>query len=610
MSGAVLIALSAPAFAQGPQNEDEIIVTGLRAVATEDVTSSVSILDEDDLDIRNSPFLVDQLRAVPGIGVSRSGAVGGLTQLRLRGAEANHTLVLLNGIEISDTTTGETDFGLWSGLGAQRIEIARGEQSALYGSDAIGGVISITTGGEGINASAEYGARNTLRGEIGYHGQTGALTFGLSGAGFTTDGVDTSGSGGDLDGSESYSISGNAALTLSPSTSLNAFTSYRITDFEFDGFLSDADNHTDAAQFLTALTLTGKTDRIDHIVRANYSRINRENFTADIVSSETIGQRTKLSYSPSVDFGDETQGVTLSALAEYESENYERVDSNTLFGDPNQNVSLNSFALGGEARGRFRDFAINGSLRFDDNDARFDDATTWRIGAAYNIAKGGKLRGSIGTGIKNPTFTEVFGFTPANFVGNPDLKPERSQSWEIGYDHSFENFEASVTYFSAKLEDEIFTDFSGFPFTARNRIGKSQREGFELSGNWQLSPALSLMGSASKIDSKADDDSDEIRVPNWTGSVSLNWQSQSKDGLRAGLAADYVGVQDDFNFAAFPATRVELGSYILLSATAQYPISEKLALTLRGENLLDEKTVDVFGSNRPGAGVFIGFKVQ
>ena len=95
--------------------------------------------------MRDAPFIVDQLRAVPGLGVSRNGAVGGLTQVRIRGAEANQTLVLVDGIEVSDPVTGETDFGLWSGLDAGRIEVLRGEQSALYGSEAIGGVVNIVT---------------------------------------------------------------------------------------------------------------------------------------------------------------------------------------------------------------------------------------------------------------------------------------------------------------------------------------------------------------------------------------------------------------------------------------------------------------------------------
>ena len=189
LTGAASLVFSSIAHAQilnNSNNQDEIIVTGLRAVPLTDVTSSVSILDAETLAIRNSPFIADQLRAVPSVGISRNGSLSGLTQIRIRGAEANHTLVLLNGIEVSDANNGETDFGLWSGLNVERIEVARGEQSAIYGSDAIGGVISLSTGGQGFEAAAEYGSFDTYRAQAGYHGQVEGLTYGLSGSGFST----------------------------------------------------------------------------------------------------------------------------------------------------------------------------------------------------------------------------------------------------------------------------------------------------------------------------------------------------------------------------------------------------------------------------------------
>ncbi|MEP1230917.1 MAG: TonB-dependent receptor [Litorimonas sp.] len=612
---AIIPAATLAAFAQSPDNpiEDEIIVTGLRSVPLSDITSSVSILDIESLNIRNSPFVVDQLRAIPSVAVSRSGSLSGLTQVRIRGAEANHTLVLLNGIEVSDPNTGETDFGLWSGLNVQRIEVARGEQSALYGSDAIGGVVSITTGGEGFNAFGEYGSFDTFRGHAGYQGQVQGLSYGISGAGFTTDGVDTSGvDGGERDGSESYSVSANAALEFNPDVTLSGFTSYRDSQIEFDGFFGD---NTDATQIITALTLDAQTGLVNHIARVNYTRVNRENFSGDIFNNETIGERTKFSYSPSINFGSDKQGVTLSALAESENEDFERIDTNVAFGDPNQIASFDSFGVGGEIRGRFNGFVVNGSVRHDDNDNQFDNATTWRLGAAYNFGFGGKLRGSIGEGVKNPTFVELFGFAPANFIGNPDLVPERSQSWEIGYDQTYGNFNASITYFNADLEDEIFTNFGVFPFTAGNRIGDSERDGFEVSAGWQATDAISLSGFASQIDSTNDSGVDEIRVPEWTGSASASWESQTIEGFRIGLALDFVGEQLDTDFSTFdPVTfaspDVPLDSYFLFSATAEYPVTDNLSLTLRGENLFDETVTDVFGSNQPGAGVFIGFRIR
>jgi len=616
LTAALLPLTALTAQAQNTINDldDEIIVTGLRAVPAADITSSVSVLDIDDLNIRNSPFIVDQLRAVPSVAVSRGGSLSGLTQIRIRGAEANHTLVLLNGVEVSDPNNGETDFGLWSGLNVQRIEVARGEQSALYGSNAIGGVISITTGGEGFTALGEYGSFDTFRGHAGYQGQVEGLSYGISGSGFTTDGVDTSGvEDGERDGSTSYSFGTNGALEFSPNATLSGFTSYRETEVEFDSFFGG--DNTDAQQFITALTFDGQTGPVNHIARANYSRVSRENFSGDIFSNETIGERTKASYSPSVDFGDKRQGVTISGLAEIENEDYERIDTNVAFGDPNQNVSFDSFALGGEIRGRFNGFAVNGSLRHDDNDGQFENATTWRIGAAYNLSFGGKIRGSIGEGVKNPTFTELFGFAPANFVGNPNLVPEKSQSFEVGYDQNFGPFNASITYFSAELEDEIFTNFGVFPFTADNREGDSERDGIEVAANWQINEAFSVAGFVSQIDSTNDSGVDEIRVPEWTGSASVNWESPTKEGFRIGVAADFVGEQLDTDFSIFdPVTfqspDVPLDSYILLSATAEYPVTENFSLTLRGENLFDETITDVVNTNQPGAGVFFGFKLR
>jgi vitamin B12 transporter len=156
LAGGALGAL-APAFAQEEDEVtrlDPVTIVGLRPVAKEDATVSVTVLDRNALAVRDSPLLSDQLRAVPGLGVSRNGAAGGLTQVRLRGAEANQTLVLVDGIEVSDPVTGETDFGLWSGLDAGRIEVLRGEQSALFGSEAIGGVINVVTNKEAGLAAA------------------------------------------------------------------------------------------------------------------------------------------------------------------------------------------------------------------------------------------------------------------------------------------------------------------------------------------------------------------------------------------------------------------------------------------------------------------------
>ena len=177
---------------------DPVEVTGLRPVEADQATVSVSVLTADELAVRASPNPAYQLRGVPGAAVSRSGSLGGLTQVRFRGAEANHTLVLFEGIEISDPVNGDTDFGLLTALPVGRIEVLRGASSSVHGSDAIGVVVSIDAArAAGVSGFAEGGSFGTGQGALGWRGDA----FGGVISGLTTDGVDAAGTGGEKDGS-------------------------------------------------------------------------------------------------------------------------------------------------------------------------------------------------------------------------------------------------------------------------------------------------------------------------------------------------------------------------------------------------------------------------
>ena len=616
--GAAMLACASPAFGQETTDahQETVTVTGLRAVRAQDVTASVTVIDADELAIRDAPFLADVLRAAPATGVSRSGALGGLTQVRIRGAEANHTLVLIDGIEASDPTTGETDFGLWSGLDIARIEVARGEQSALYGSDAIGGVIEVSTGTLGLQAAAETGSFATTRGMISYGAESERAALGFALSGFTTDGVDTSGTGGEKDGSDNASLIVRGGVSLGDDWSLRGLARYGEstvafdTDLDFDGALDNADLETESEQVLVGASLSGGTGRVSHLARASYSEVTRDNFADGAFTDSTTGQRTKLSYSPSILFGTAGAPHTLSGLLEYENEDYERVSLDTAFGDPNQSQSFESIGIAGEYRFSSGPWAFNASARYDDNNGRFDDATTWRVGAARTFDFGGRVRASMGRGVKNPTFTELFGYYPGTFTGNPNLEPETSTSWEIGWDQTlFDTLNLKFTYFSAELQDEIYTIFNAdFTSSPANRDGESVREGVELSAEWTPAAGVRVFGAASYVDSKNDTDADEIRVPNTTGSLAISWTPPQLDRFTGGLAFDYVGEQDDTDFGTF--TQVTLESYVLVSVTAAYDVTDRLAITLRGENIFDEEPVDVFGSHQQGAGLFVGLRYK
>lgn len=608
LSASALALNTSLALAEEARVLDPVEVTGLRAVEADRATTSVSVLTQEDLTVRLSPNPADQLRAVPGAAVSRSGSLGGLTQVRFRGAEANHTLVLFESIEISDPVNGDTDFGLLTALPVGRIEVLRGASSSIHGSDAIGGVVSLSAArAAGFNGFAEGGSFGTAQGALGWSGEQ----FGAAISGLTIDGVDSSGTGGEKDGSEALNGLVTAKFGLSGDWSLSLVGLARKadsdfdSDTDFDGLLNDVDRRTEAEQRLLGAALTGALGPLDHVVRASFNEVDRDNFAIGAITDTAKGQRTKASWSPSY-----ASGVhTLTGLLDYERETYDRSDVQ-YGGATDAHEAFESMSYAGEYRLAVGALDLAASLRHDDNRGRFDDATTWRIGAGYAIDRvGARLRGSVGTGIKNPTFTELYGFFTGSFIGNPDLKPEESESWEIGWEQEIGDIGWSATYFDANLENEIYTAFVGFTSTAQNRAGKSVRRGVELAGRWQALANLSLAGQATFFDSQDDAGDDEIRVPDMTASLSADWQVQA-DGLRLSLALDHVGEQGDFDFGPFPSRLVGLDAYTLASLTAEYPITDRLAVTLRGENLLDETATDVFGYNGPGAGVFVGLKLK
>lgn len=595
---------------------DLVSVSALRPQGQADITASVATLDASDLAVRDAPFLSDQLRAVPGLAISRNGSAGSLNQIRIRGGEANHTLVLLDGIEVSDPVSGETDFGVFSGANAQYVEIARGEQSALFGSDAIGGVINVRTVPEaGFRGLAEAGSRSTHRLEAG-HGWTfdqGSLSAAFSDT--ASDGVDTSGLGSEDDGYRNTSALINGVAAIGADWTLSGLARYGKSDVDFDsdtdfdGVLNDSDNETEAEQWTFGGALQGDALGFNHVFRASYAQVTRDNFADGAIADTAEGERTKFAYSPSVNLATSLANLTISGLIDHETEDYSVRDT-AFGGGTDQDQSFETLGIAGEVLAKRGPISLNASARYDDNDGQFEDAETWRIGGAYAFDFGGRVRGSFGTGVKNPTFTELFGFFPSSFVGNPDLNPEKSTSWEIGWDQTYDRGQWSLTYFDAELEDEIFTDFSVFPNTAANRDGESDRSGVEFAANWQASEAFALSGAVSNITSQDDTGTDEVRVPEWTASFAVGWESQVKDGLRAGFALDYVGEQFDNDFSTFPSRTVTLDAYTLVSASVDYPLTERISLTLRGDNLLDEDAVDVFGYNGPGAGVFAGIRIR
>jgi len=594
---------------------DEILVIGAREpVPLDRVTSAATIIGPEEIAARADVFVGDLLRGAPSASVSQSGPFGALTQLRLRGAEANQTLVLIDGVEAASPFTGEFEFANLQTANIARIEVLRGEQSALWGADAIGGVVNIVTrdGGDRLAASArlEGGSYGTARGSARIAGPIAAGTASLSIAGYETDGIDVSGSGGETDGYDNVTLSASLGYPVAgDSARLRVDARYQDAgsdsdpDIDFDGDLDDADRRRETEELYARAALSGAPGGgLHYEASAALSLIEAGNFADGAFSNASLGRRWD--FEGEIGWRGEAFGAEhrLIGLVESETEQFKN-DGGSPGAGENQSRSLTNEAAALDFGLTAGPATFTASARRDFN-SRFEDATTWRVGAAYAFESiGGRLRGSLGEGVANPGAFELFGFFPDFFVGNPDLRPERSKGWEIGWDQTFDSagLDLSATWFDSELQDEIYTDFSAFPATARNRAFESARRGLELEAAWRASETLRLDASASFLDAEENDEP-EIRRPDTTASLAVSW---APDGpWRLGASADYVGERLDTDFATFETA--ELDPYVLVGAVVGYAFAEGWEATLRGENLLDEDYVDVIGFETPGAAVYAG----
>ena len=634
---ASLLALSTSAVAQTPQQgpasepEETVVVTANRVGSEQSVDSlgtAVSVLTRDQLETRQTRFVSDALRDLPGVAVSRTGTIGGLTQVRMRGAEGNHTLVLLEGADISDPFQGEFDFSGLVATDIARIEALRGEQSSLYGSDAIGGVLNIIPrrgGGElSFGGFAEGGAFSTHQLSVnGGYGSERADVF-ASVSRFSTSGINISRFGSEEDGARNTSSFLNVGMRPLPNLVLRALLRQVETDFETDpqdfafpsrptqGFVIDGNNTGKSRQLYGALSADLSLLDGRWVTRAGYAfaDISRQSFTDDLPAFFTDGTRGKVSVFSSVTLETGSLKHRVTGGLDQKRETFRNVPTGAP-GPTNlkRELDTRAYALAYDfTSGRFG-FGI--AVRHDDNE-RFRSADTFRVQTSYLLADSGtRVRASAGTGIKAPTNFELFGFNPTSFIGNPSLVAEESRGFDIGLEQSFlnERVRAGVTYFQADLKNEIFTAFlPGFVSTPRNRVTSSPRSGIESTLDMRLDKNWSINLAHTWLEAE-ESGLEEVRRPPHSGSLNIAWHSAERR-TTAALTVRHNGSQQDSEFiSATPQSRVTLPSYTLVNFNASYQLTSALSVFGRVENLLDEDYEEVFTFRTQGRGGFLGVKV-
>ena len=593
-------------------------------------------------ELRGNGFstVADALRTVPGVAVSQSGTRGALTQVRIRGAESNHLLVMIDGVQVNSIDQGDFNFADFPIEDIERIEVIRGPQSGLYGANAHAGVISVVTrSGRGlarpeVSVRAEGGSRET--GQIGAtaRGSNGPFYGAVSFDHNSTAGHNVSRFGHERDGSRASTVTTKIGADLTPDFNVEGALRYtrRFTQIDaqpfagpFEGLAADEPFDFNRFEGLNGrIAATWSLFNGALVQRFGASRFDEKRHDDDVVFGyfKSDGYRQNFDYKATLKHATQWWGGeshTLTFLADRQKE-FLTIDSLSLtgpFGDPEaaafwaKGAERTRTGLAGEYMLDLPfGLTLTSAVRRDDNSG-FSDVTTWRETLSQRFpTTGTRVHASVGTGVTNPTFTEQFGFFVGSFIGNPDIKPERSLGWDVGVEQTFfdRRLIVDVTYFASDFKDKIVMEQVGgtFLFTVVNAPGVSRRRGVEVSVKATPADWVSLSGTYTYTDAELPDGTPEIRRPKHAASGSATFTFPDRK-TRLTLNAVYNGSMPDTWFR-FPLTPVVLDAYTTAGGILSYDITPQTTAYVRAENIFDAKYEEVFSYRAQGFAVHGGLR--
>lgn len=607
--------------------EEILVSASLMPIRTNDSANSITLITADDIDNFAIANLSDLLRDLVGFSVSRSGVLGAQTQIRVRGSEANHILVLIDGIEANNSAQNdEFNWGNISASDIERIEVVRGPQSSIYGSDAMSGVINIITKKTNkkneVQAFTEYGSFNTTNNglSIGVNNKQFNARVGISE--LSTEGDNISREGNENDGYEISTI--NIKAEWVPSNNLNImFTGHKRfgmneydSDIDFDQLVDDQNNHATFNSYNSGIKINYTNDKIENLEHSLFftkSENKNEDYNDKVIQNVTTSIKDQINFLSSYFWQNSSQRSSL--LLEHEKEEFTQngiISDYGIFGifDPNQQRKKSSNSLAIEHRGNINEnISFAASARHDVN-SQFKNGNTSRFELVYTFSDNHRIRSAYGSAIKNPTFTERFGYY-TNFIGNPNLQPEKSKNFELGVDFNLKNkYSFSATFFKSKLENEIdgnTIDSITSGYTAKNIDGLSKRQGIELSSIIPLNENLRINASYTYVDSiqfMGNRYIDEVRRPKNTASATIQWKS-NKYSLFS-LNVRHSDKQIDVVYPGY----VMMPSYTVLNFGAKFSLNQKLSLKTSLKNLLNEDYEELYGYGALGLSANIGMQYK
>ena len=595
---------------------EEIVVTATRTEQSiKDVGSSITVIPQEQIENSKSQLVQDVLRQVPGIEVTRTQGLGGTTSIFMRGAESNHTLVFVDGVEVRSTTSGGFNFANLTTDNIEKIEILRGPQSTLYGSDAIGGVINIITKkGEGptkVTLNSEYGEHETYKEVLSISGGKESMDFAASVSYIKTHGIDFSDGvpdGREEDGYENFTGSARIGRNFMGDGRVDTTLRVSHSDLEFDDFVSFAEGSIDD------LDRRQKTEEIFFSAKAKKSFFDGlwiPSLLVSVYDLEITGN----------DFDFESElpsGVSLNSdsfriptrlwKAEHQSDinlfdiitltgGYElEVEEGENDGSISKQTIYNHAYYFQYQIELFEALNWTAGLR-EDRHSEFGNNLTYRSSLSYNIENLGlRFHGSWGKGYRAPSINELFfpGF------GNPDLNPEESKGWDIGIEKEIirDKLSIDVTYFENDFTDLIsFTILPDGTFGAKN-IGAAEAEGFETTLTYNPFNWFSIIGTHTHNDTTDKDAGDQLpRRPRQKSTVTINAQPFE----RLNINSSWNMVRDRID-----SNGTELDDYWTLNMVMRYQFSKLITAYVRSENIFDYDYEEVAGFNTLGRTVYVG----
>lgn len=632
---ASLSVLGAPLAAQDVEENDEGLFTPGFRVAEETITVTATgtrteiddtgqaitaIVLDDDLSegaLIQGADLTRALERVPSLTFSRNGGAGGFTGVRLRGAEAEQTLLIIDGVRVADPASpgGGFDFGNLLTPNLEKLDILRGSNSTIWGSDAIGGVIVATTRAEsGLRGSAEYGARDTATANLSGGVSSDSFFVGGSASYYRTDGFSSAAVGTEADAFEQWAVNGQARYYVSDRFEVFARGRWAEGDLEIDGFpfptftLSDTDETQDTRQYSGNAGLV--FDDSDLFLAATYSFADTERVNLNPAFG-TAPSFTSDGHSDRVDLRGEWRPI--GPLLVHFGGEHEWTSYETLFSAP---ADTRIFGAYGQLGIEFGDWSAHAGTRFDDH-ARFGSELSFGADVSYRINYDIRLRASVGEGFKAPTLFQLF-----SDFGNEGLQPEQSTSVDVGVefgDRSFRraDLHAALTLFHRDTQDQIefvscFGATTGIctnrPFGTFDNVGRVRAQGFEVelgaqpSQNFTARAVYAFIDTENRTVGSFNEGNDLARRPRHALTVSADWETPVE---RLIVGGDIRMVGDSFDDAG---NFTRLDGYAVGTVRVSWQFNENLTLFGRVENVTDAQYQTAAGYATPGRGAFVGIR--